>query len=156
MDGCRLSVSRISQRSIAQLLGATNAISFRSWTDCTHRSLASTQNAFQHVASGRRGGSEDEGRRDRGRFGSIGGCWNDSRPRSDGKAFSGQERPIDVHLSQPESFVERARKRLIAHEAARQQLVPELEESEARLARFRDVAAQAPRHPLRFQKWEPR
>ena len=53
-------------------------------------------------------------------------------------------------------FVERARKRLIAHEAARQQLAPELEESEARLARFRDVAAQAPRHPLRFQKWEPR
>ena len=45
MDGCRLSVSRISQGSIGQGLGATNAISFRSWTDCTHRSLASTQNA---------------------------------------------------------------------------------------------------------------
>ena len=58
------------------------AISRRSWTDCTLRSLASAQNAFQHDASGRRGGSEEEGRRDRGRFGSIGGCWNERRPRS--------------------------------------------------------------------------
>ena len=35
-----------------------------------------------HVAPGRRGGSEEEGRRDGGRLGNIGGCWNDRRPRS--------------------------------------------------------------------------
>ena len=53
-----------------------------------------------------------------------------------------------MQLSQPESVVERSRKRLIAHEAARQQLVHELEESEARQARLRDVAVQAPPAPL--------
>ena len=43
-----------------------------------------------------------------------------------------QERPINAMLSQTEAFVERARKRLQAHDAARQQLVQELEEGEGR------------------------
>ena len=47
-----------------------------------------------------------------------------------------QERPINAMLSQTEAFVERARKRLQAHGAARQQLVQELEEGEGRLSRL--------------------
>ena len=54
------------------------------------------KNAFRHVSRGRREGSEEEGCRDRGRLGSIGGCWDDRRPRivivdslsSEGKALS--------------------------------------------------------------------
>ena len=61
---------------------------------------------------------------------------------SDGKAFS--TRTTNRCAVESASVVERARKRLIAHEAVRQQLVQELEESEARLARLRDVSAQAP------------
>ena len=50
-----------------------------------------------------------------------------------------QERPINAMLSQTEAFVERARKRLQAHDAARQQLVQELEEGEGRLSRLQEV-----------------
>ena len=41
-----------------------------------------------------------------------------------------QERPLGIQLSQTESFVERAKKRLAAHDEKRVQLVRELEESE--------------------------
>ena len=51
-----------------------------------------------------------------------------------------QERPITALLSQTEAFVERARKRLQAHDAARQQLVEELEEGEGRLSRLQEAA----------------
>ena len=51
-----------------------------------------------------------------------------------------QERPINALLSQTEAFVERARKRLQAHDAARQQLVQELEKSEGRLSRLQEAA----------------
>ena len=50
-------------------------------------------------------------------------------------------------FTQSEAFVERARKRLVAHDAARQQFVTELEESEARLVRLRQVAAHSPPMP---------
>ena len=59
-----------------------------------------------------------------------------------------QERPVEVQVRQSEAFVERARKRLAVHDAERHRLAEELEESEARLGRLREVAAQAPAAPL--------
>ena len=58
---------------------------------------------------------------------------------SKAKRFA-QERPLDQQNSHTESYLERARKRLTAHDAARQQLVTDIEESEARLERLRAVA----------------
>ena len=49
-----------------------------------------------------------------------------------------QERPITALLSQTEAFVERARKRLQAHDAQKQ-LVQELEEGEGRLSRLQEA-----------------
>ena len=51
-----------------------------------------------------------------------------------------QESPIAVQVAQSESFVERARKRLEAHDASRVELVAELEASQARLARLKAMA----------------
>ena len=63
---------------------------------------------------------------------------------------SAQERPLAVQISQTESYLERARKRLTAHDAARQTLVTDIEQSEGRLERLRAAAADAiprPRPP---------
>ena len=56
---------------------------------------------------------------------------------------SAQERPLAVQISQTESYLERARKRLTAHDAARQTLVTDIEQSEGRLERLRAAAAAA-------------
>ena len=56
---------------------------------------------------------------------------------------SAQERPIAVQISQTESYLERARKRLTAHDAARQTLVTDIEQSEGCLERLRAAAAAA-------------
>ena len=57
----------------------------------------------------------------------------ESRQRADRAA---EERRIAIQLSQTESFVERAKKRLVADDEDLSQLVQALEESEARLARL--------------------
>ena len=56
---------------------------------------------------------------------------------------SAQERPLAVQISHTESYLERARKRLTAHDAARQTHVTDTEESEGRLERLRAAAAAA-------------
>ena len=58
-----------------------------------------------------------------------------------------QEPPIAVQVSQTEAFVERARKRLAAHDAEREALVNELEASQSRLARLRALAEVAQNVP---------
>ena len=54
---------------------------------------------------------------------------------------SAQERPFAQLISHTESYLERAKKRLTAHDAARQQFVTDVQESEARLERLRAFAA---------------
>ena len=54
---------------------------------------------------------------------------------------SAQERPFAQQISHTESCLERAKKRLTAHDAARQQFVTDVQESEARLKRLRALAA---------------
>ena len=49
---------------------------------------------------------------------------------------------VEVQLRQSEAFVWRTRKRLVAHDAERLWLAQELEESDARLSRLREAAAQ--------------
>ena len=56
---------------------------------------------------------------------------------------SAQERLLAIQNSQTESHLERARKRLTAHDAARQTLVTDTEQSEGRLERLRAAAATA-------------
>ena len=56
---------------------------------------------------------------------------------------SAQERPLAQQISHTESCLERAKKRLTAHDAARQQFVTNVQESEARFERLRALAATA-------------
>ena len=58
-----------------------------------------------------------------------------------------QEPPIAVQVSQTEAFVERARKRLAAHDVEREALVNELEASQSRLVRLRSLAEVAQNVP---------
>ena len=53
-----------------------------------------------------------------------------------------QESPISVQIAQSESFVERAKKRLEAHDALRAELVAELDAWQARVTRLRAAAEQ--------------
>ena len=84
--------------------------------------------------------------------GSSANGWDDRRPRSPDvegvECFSkakrsAQERPLPQHISHTDSYLVRARKRLTAHDAARQQLVTNVEESEALLERLRAVTVAA-------------
>ena len=61
---------------------------------------------------------------------------------------SAQERPLVQQICQTESYLERARKRLTAHDEARQALVTDVEESEGRLERLRAAAVAAESVPL--------
>ena len=123
-----------------------------SWTGSS-RPLASTHEAPWKRASRRRGRScKAESEWSRSGFG---------RSRSPEVQFlkdslqkarrAAQERPITVLLSQTEAFVQRARKRLQAHDTARQQLVQELTGSESRLSRLQEV-----RSGTRKQQFNPR
>ena len=60
-----------------------------------------------------------------------------------GAKRSAQERPLVQRISHTEFHLERAKKRLTAHDATRQQLVTDVQESEARLERLRALAATA-------------
>ena len=53
-----------------------------------------------------------------------------------------QESPISVQIAQSESFVERSKKRLEAHEALLAELVAEMEAGQVRVTRMRAVAEQ--------------
>ena len=61
---------------------------------------------------------------------------------------SAQERPLVQQISQTELYLERARKRLTAHDETRQALVTDVEEHEVRLERLRTAAIAAESVPL--------
>ena len=134
MDGCRLFVDRAHPRNVGQR--RAELLPFRR---IFHRFLVDRQfQAFgvsrpPDIAVEAAKQSEAESERSRSDFGSSRSQWHSRRARS----------PILEGVppeGQTEAFVQRARKRLQAHDAARQQLVYELTDSESRLSRLQEVA----------------
>ena len=135
----RRTLAEVSARGVS---GHIEAVAASSGTGTSGSLAAERETPFKRASRSHDRGCEEEGGRSRG------GCCSSRSSGHDGPEVqvlkeslqkarrAAQERPINAMLSQTEAFVERARKCLQAHDAARQQLVQELEEGEGRLSRL--------------------
>ena len=158
MDGCRSSADFDHRQRVGPKLPAAHHLhrSVRTKSDDRAQAGCAHHNQFARMCLQRSRCSQKTCRGDRDRIGSSGSSGDNRWPGGprveilplQGEAFRQRATSGVQQISQTESCLERARKRLTAHDEARQALVTDVEESEARLERLRAAAVAAESVPL--------